>query len=622
MWRAGTFLAAVRVAVFVAVLTMGPLSAAIADTPGFSLQGNHAFTIEHDGPDLKVLEYDDIQWRRIPVPASWKSLGIPGKAEVGWYRIRFKTPENWGVAKPAIRLGLISRPDETFLNGVRIGGEGIVGARGSMLHNMPPFIPRLYPFDKALLSKDGDNVLAVRVARFPYIDEGGIVSGPVALVDYTAALPVVSAQIQRFAGLDLFLFGIETLVLLVALVAFALGVRDRVMTSFILVFAPYYCVTLEEQYFIHFLGFNSVYLQLAVTKLGALVLVPLVEFVAAVCNRPVGRIGRILQAATLVVSLTFPTGVGSFMTSLYIASGLVWSILLIANFLLIMVWTLTAIWRRQSSSIALLAGLMFMVVMVMLDILLPTNALEAFTGMQLGALGFTVFLFSLAGILGLRMRETERALQLANARALKLHEHERGRLARDVHDGIGQWLSTIKLNLKMLKSDNERGEMLAGERLDDLVGEVTHAIEDTRRIAHDLSPALLEKHGLVNAMRSHADRMSRHHGIAVEIDAPADLAVASGTRDHLYRIFQEALRNAVEHGQAKRIDAVITPTSRQLELSVTDDGVGLETLPGFSEAAGLGLQNISERTVLLGGCFDVRPGDGGGTVVVITVPKG
>ncbi len=617
------FFAAVRMAGIVAVLMMGPVSTATADTAGLSLQGKHAFSIDHDGPDLKAPEYDDSQWQRVPVPASWKSLGIPGSADVGWYRIRFKTPQDWEVARPAIRLGLISRPDETFLNGVRIGGEGIVGKRGSMLHNMPPFIPRLYPFDKALLSTSGDNILAVRVARFPYIDEGGIVSGLVTLVDYTEALPTVSAQIQRFAGLDLFLFGIETLVLLVALLAFALGVRDRVMTSFILVYVPYFCVTLEEQYFLHFLGLNSALIQFLVTKLGALVLVPLLEFVAAVCNRSVGRFGRSLQAVTLVVSLTFPTGVGGLMTSIYIASGLIWSCLLIANFVLIVVWTVSALWNRQSSSLPLLAGLMIMVVMVMADILFPTNALETYTGMQLGALGFTIFLFSLAGILGLRMRETERALQAANAQALKLHEHERGRLARDVHDGIGQWLSTIKLNLKMLKSDNERGEGLAGERLDELVGDVSHAIEDTRRIAHDLSPALLEKHGLIDAMRSHADRISKHHGVEVSVEAPADLTVATGARDHLYRIFQEALRNAVEHGKASRIKAVMSSRARQLELSITDNGVGLDGDPASPEnSTGFGLQSISERTALLGGQFDVRHIENEGTAVQITIPKG
>lgn len=116
-------------------------------------------------------------------------------------------------------------------------------------------------------------------------------------------------------------------------------------------------------------------------------------------------------------------------------------------------------------------------------------------GFRASELGTLILQLCLAFIIGQHILASEKSLERANAQALAAHEHEQNRLARDIHDGIGQRLSSIKQDLQMLHSEASRSGHVGAGRLVDPVAEVDTTIEDTLRIAHDLSPALLEEHG-------------------------------------------------------------------------------------------------------------------------------
>ena len=236
-----------------------------------------------------------------------------------------------------------------------------------------------------------------------------------------------------------------------------------------------------------------------------------------------------------------------------------------------------------------------------------------------------VFQLSLAFIAGQRVFATERALESANERILTAHEQERSRLARDIHDGIGQWLSLIKLKLNMVKADFESGRGASTAHVETLVGDVSRAIEDTRRIAHDLSPALLEQHGLVAAMQSHIDGIVRKGGVRISFEAPADLRLPDNVRDHIYRIFQEALKNALDHSAGKSISVRLSAPKSQLRLQVADDGVGLDGGAPQAETNGrpparFGMRTMAERASLLGGRLSTSSGAGHGTSILVEVP--
>ena len=177
-----------------------------------SLSGEHLIQLQGDDPSYAVSHLDDGAWEKVDVPASLRSLGLTPRTDVFWYRIKFNVPKGWQNKTPAVNLGIIDRADETFLNGVKIGGEGQVGPRLSDWHVYPPILPRLYPFDPNILNYGSENILAVRVAREPYIDDGGIIAGPISIVRMEDAFPQHVMKRSQFLGLNYFFFGIETLI--------------------------------------------------------------------------------------------------------------------------------------------------------------------------------------------------------------------------------------------------------------------------------------------------------------------------------------------------------------------------------------------------------------------------
>lgn len=170
------------------------LAGQAAAQSSISLVGEHAFTGSGDDISYTDPGFDDSGWDKVLVPASLRMAGVPPNRDIIWYRIKFDVPPDWHDSPPAIRFGVVTRAEETYLNGVKIGGEGLVGPARSVWHNFPPVLPRLYTFDMELLKTGQTNLLAVRIARKPYVDEGGNIAGPVALVDYAGELAAYNSQ--------------------------------------------------------------------------------------------------------------------------------------------------------------------------------------------------------------------------------------------------------------------------------------------------------------------------------------------------------------------------------------------------------------------------------------------
>ncbi len=586
------------------------------------LTGEHAITVDDDRPAFADPDYDDGDWARIAVPSSLRVSGFTPRTDVFWYRLRFDVPADWASNTPAVRLGIIDRADETYLNGVRIGGHGRVGPRLSDWHVYPPILPRLYPFDPDLLVVGGENVVAVRVAREPYIDDGGIIVGPVALVDMASALPEYLILRQKFLSINYVLFGVETFLLVSLIFALYMKRRSRVVFLFFLVYLPFYIHTLERRDILSLLGFEHPALQFAANVIGALTLPALIAFVAHALANPVGRLGRFLQFASVAALISVPlTGVAP-LDWWAMESGLVWHALFLISLVLVVVWSVRALIRGQPHAIALSVGLSALAASMFGDIVLPANFVEAAYGFRLGEVGVLAFLLSMAFIVAQTILQTDRALRRANTDVLTAHEQERERLARDIHDSIGQWLTTIKLRLELLGADTAGDPPGAGGRVKELVSDVDHAIEDTRRVAQDLSPVFLEEQGLPAAMRTLSERAARRGRIAVDIQVPPAIDLPKTQRDHLYRVFQEALNNAASHAEASRIAITLDRDKTHVVLTVSDDGRGLPSDPTTTAAkpTGLGLKTMRDRARLLGGRLDVGPGANGGTTVRLSFP--
>ena len=203
-------------------------------------------------------------------------------------------------------------------------------------------------------------------------------------------------------------------------------------------------------------------------------------------------------------------------------------------------------------------------------------------------------------------------LRALSRRLLEVQEDERRRLARDLHDDIGQALTALKIQLE------------SRARLDDCVETVQHTLERVRQLSLSLRPSQLDDLGLAAALRSHLDRQARVAGIAAHFDnaeAPADMGPETETT--CFRVAQEAINNVLRHAHARNIWVRLFSAGGRLALSVRDDGQGFD-LEGVRRRTGadasLGLVGMEERIALVGGSLEVRSERGKGTVVVATFP--
>jgi signal transduction histidine kinase len=206
-------------------------------------------------------------------------------------------------------------------------------------------------------------------------------------------------------------------------------------------------------------------------------------------------------------------------------------------------------------------------------------------------------------------------LQRSRERLITAREEERRRLRRDLHDGLGPQLASLRLTLaaalELLRYDVDAAERL----LQELAIHTQAAIADIRRVVYDLRPPALDDLGLVLALREQAAHYSQA-GLQITIDAPEHLPpLPAAVEVAAYRIVQEALTNVVRHAQA-RTCAVCVSLGDALDVHIRDDGVGLS--PG--RRAGVGLTSMRERTAELGGTYQIESLPGEGTCIHARLP--
>jgi PAS domain S-box-containing protein len=221
-------------------------------------------------------------------------------------------------------------------------------------------------------------------------------------------------------------------------------------------------------------------------------------------------------------------------------------------------------------------------------------------------------------------RERLRAL---SRRLFEVQEEERRRLARDLHDDVGQALTALKIQLESLARGElaaRSGELAARSRVDECVDTVQHTLERVRQLSLSLRPPQLDDLGLAAALRSHLDRQARVAGLQAHFEAddpPAD--VAPDTETACFRVAQEAINNVLRHARARNLWLRLFANGGRLALSVRDDGSGFDLEKVRSRAArgaSLGLVGMEERMALAGGAFELRSAPGQGTVLLATFP--
>lgn len=213
--------------------------------------------------------------------------------------------------------------------------------------------------------------------------------------------------------------------------------------------------------------------------------------------------------------------------------------------------------------------------------------------------------------------ETER--RESGQRALRAQEAERLRVARGLHDEVGQVLTGVLLQLDSLRSSDET---VREREIEETKQSVRQALEEVRRIARELRPEMLEHLGLVSALTELSRKFADQSGIRVDRRFAEELPPLSDEAEiAVYRVAQESLTNVARHADAKRVEVTLQPGVDSVVLRVVDDGRGL-TDTATSQNGHTGLRGMRERAILVGGVLAIKRSEAGGVEVRLEVPAG
>ncbi len=213
-------------------------------------------------------------------------------------------------------------------------------------------------------------------------------------------------------------------------------------------------------------------------------------------------------------------------------------------------------------------------------------------------------------------RLADQNLKELSHKTVQHQEEVRRRVSRELHDGINQLLVSVKYRLETALNRIPVAEEGARESLSKGTEVLNRAIQEVRRISHDLRPSVLDDIGLMPALHQLLDDYRERTNIDMDIDLQAPQAnISEEVATTLYRIVQEALSNIEKHAEATKLTLSLEEDAEGLFLCLTDNGVGMVKKQAFARR-GIGLRNMRERVEFLGGDFEVMSKAGGGTQIM------
>jgi len=218
------------------------------------------------------------------------------------------------------------------------------------------------------------------------------------------------------------------------------------------------------------------------------------------------------------------------------------------------------------------------------------------------------------------LRKSKEELQQLGAAAHLTREQEKSRIARELHDELGQSLTMLQMDVAWCKDKSPQDDAALRARLERMTSLLKSTIAATRRIASDLRPLMLDDLGLVPSIEWLVENFTQRTGIACELTvAAAPLEVSQAQASAIFRIIQESLTNVARHAQASHAEVAIEQDEATLIVRVEDNGVGF-VLSGPRKPNSLGFYGLHERAALLGGEAKIVSSPGQGTMVEARLP--
>jgi two-component system sensor histidine kinase NreB len=210
------------------------------------------------------------------------------------------------------------------------------------------------------------------------------------------------------------------------------------------------------------------------------------------------------------------------------------------------------------------------------------------------------------------LKRVQEELQLMVKQVIHIQEEERKRFSRELHDGIGQSLFSLLIQMDRVISDQNNID------LEKIRTYVSHIIEDVRGLAWELRPSVLDDLGVVPATRTYIENYSGHYGIRVHFETNLRRRLAAQQETTIYRMIQESLANVGKSADVEEAKVSLLDLPDRVEVRVKDEGKGFVR---DKKAKGVGIFSMEERARSIGGQLTIHSVPGSGTEVVLTIPQ-
>ncbi|HEX7904174.1 MAG TPA: PAS domain S-box protein [Chitinophagaceae bacterium] len=218
------------------------------------------------------------------------------------------------------------------------------------------------------------------------------------------------------------------------------------------------------------------------------------------------------------------------------------------------------------------------------------------------------------------LSNTNEELHYLSSHLQNVREEERMQIARDIHDELGQQLTGLKLEMSHLIKKMNITDKLLQQKAEGIISLIDDTVNSVRTISTNLRPSILDDIGLIAALEWLSEEIDKRSGIQIKFEATMpepDLPTATATA--LFRIYQEALTNAVRHSEARHINASLSKKDNNIILVIKDDGLGFDTSMKDNKKA-VGLMGMKERIFILNGHYELNSALGKGTQIKISIP--
>jgi signal transduction histidine kinase len=224
------------------------------------------------------------------------------------------------------------------------------------------------------------------------------------------------------------------------------------------------------------------------------------------------------------------------------------------------------------------------------------------------------------------LKKSEQNLHRLASRLFYARDDERRRIARELHDSVGQVLTAITMDIAIVQQDSERLSPKAAQAMSDMADLVRQVLREVRTVSYLLHPPLLDECGLLSAVRWYAEGFSERSNIKVTLDLDEDLGrLPRELETTIFRVLQECLTNIHRHSKSKTARIRILRCPKEVRMEVSDEGIGIPAdkiadMRSASGDIGVGTTGMRERIGQFGGELEIASENGHGTVVTATIP--